>query len=214
MVHRGEVEHDQWAVEAEAGRRLPVEHAAEVAVHETAQLERHVAALLHERGTARPQRERRVGAGVEQRVDHLRKGGRRLLREPRACGRLGEGRVDRRTLPREQLASETRHREGGGETDAAACRVLEGVSRGGSGVRADVGSADGSFGVERVEPDVPAGAQCDRPHAPGPGRARRTPLSGRPPRHGGRRPPAARDRTSRTSSCPARSGRRRPCSDW
>ncbi len=56
MVDGREVEHDQRAVETQAGGRGPVEHAPQVAVDQAAQLEGHVPSVLHQLGPGGPQR--------------------------------------------------------------------------------------------------------------------------------------------------------------
>ena len=167
VVDGGQVEHDERTVEAEAVGRGAVEHASQVAVDETAQLERHVPAVLDQcrsgwcAGRRRPVRpgrggRRRPGAGSVTSPS----AGRRPVR---GCA---EGGVDGRPLAGEEVTPEAGH----GQRCAAARSVAPPARRERRrrpGCRRPPSAV--SSGLSRTDP--PAGARRrrrPRPRARGP----------------------------------------------
>ena len=129
----------------------------------------------------------RVGAGMPAR--------------PGPLGGLTQGGVDGRPLTGPEVPAQAGHGQRRGQDHPARRRSAR---RSGSVRPPRPTSSSVSSGIE---PDRTPGTQRHRLRRPRPGPAARTHPWGRPPRPGGRRPPAATGRTSRTSSCPGRSGR-------
>jgi hypothetical protein len=166
VVHGGQVEHDQRAVETETTRGRPVEHPAQVAVDQAAQLQGDVPPVLSQLDPGRAECGRRFGTRVEEGVDHPgQRRGRRSARPP-VCpgghrGHLQRG-VDGGALPGQEIPPEARHSQRCRERrPTGGHRVACG--RAGHAVVVGVGRRTG---VERIEPDRTTRTQSHRGHAP------------------------------------------------
>ena len=144
-IQSGQVEDDEWRREVEARRRRPVEHAAQVAVHEAAQFQRDVAAVLEQVAPLCAQRAGGIRARGQQGLDHHRHGG----GDP-GPGGLRQGRAERGTLAGRQAPAQAGAGQRGEELHAPATRRV-GAQGPGVGV---VGPR-----VERVQTDRTAGPE-------------------------------------------------------
>ena len=182
MVDRREVEDDEGSVEAQTGCGGSVEHAAQIAVDESAQFQRHVPTVLHQHGTGGAEVQRRIHARIEERIDNGGEGRRSRPDAPRPPGTTGrtgptgppggltQRGVDRGTLPGKEVPAEAGHGQRRRQHHPSSHDLVTGL-----GAR----PVGGLFGVERIESHRSAGTERRPGPPPTPRPRARTPPWGR-----------------------------------